>query len=705
MKFKFEQFLLSVALAAPINLVNADNLGQERIRQSDSGSLETVVVYGKAYRTTGTKSDLQPMDAPMSFEVYDGELLQQRQADSVNEALRYVPGVTPENRGTVTIFDQYTIRGFQSYRNYYDGLVLQYNGLWNFAPQVDMFATESIEVLKGPTSVLYGSAPPGGMINQIAKQPLSSNHTHIRVRAGTQSLVELGVDHTASASDNLNYRVIALGRQQDGQMETTEEERRLFAPSVTWQLTEKTSLNINLYYQDDPNMLPSTPLPGEGTVLSAAWGELDSDAYAGDANWNNLDREFTMLGYKLNHEFADSLTFLQNFRYTDGDLFQRNTYHFSPAGQVLTRSAYSTDEEISGFTIDNQLAWEVSSDKAINKLLVGVDYQALDSDVQYKDTFATNTPVIDLADPDYFQFDRDDIESNFVYVQTNAIEQTQLGLYIQDEISWQSLTLLANLRRDIYESTDLADFGGAPGITEIDQEETTGRLAAIYTFESGWKPYINYASSYEPVAGTDSITGQAFKPTTAEQLEVGVKFASIDGNTQVTAAVFDITQENVVVNTPDFLQRTQRGEVTSKGFELALHTQVTDQLYLTASYNQQDVEVSENPLDPSLLGKTPVWVADKQASLWTTYSFTRALDLSLGARHVGESQLDAQNTGTVPSYTLADLAFSYRLNDNYRFGLTVSNLADKRYVGACFDRDNCWMGVERRAELSLYMDF
>lgn len=126
-------------------------------------ALPEVVVSGSGYRTTGTKSDLTPMQAPMSYEVYDNELLTARQVDSVNEALRYVPGVTPESRSTVTIFDQYTIRGFESYRNYYDGLPLQYNGLWNLVPQVDVFATQSVEVLKGPTSVLYGSAPPGGM--------------------------------------------------------------------------------------------------------------------------------------------------------------------------------------------------------------------------------------------------------------------------------------------------------------------------------------------------------------------------------------------------------------------------------------------------------------------------------------------------------------------------------------------------------------
>lgn len=665
--------------------------------------LDEVVVYGEGYRTTGTKSALPPMEAPISYETYNADLLQQRQANSVNEALRYAPGITPENRGTVTIFDQYTIRGFQNDSNYYDGLALQFNGLWNLSPQVDIFATESVEVLKGPTSVLYGSAPPGGLVNQVAKQPLPYEKTQFRLRFGTNKLVELGVDHNGVASDAVNYRVIAMGRQKDGQMTTTEEERTLFAPSASWQVNEKTNINFNLYHQEDPKSLASTPLPGVGTVIPASWGKLDNDAYAGDKNWNNVDKTVTMLGYKINHQFNDRLTFLQNLRYTDGELLQRNTYHFSPAGQILTRSAYLTDEAIEGVAVDNQLALETSLGETNHKFLLGIDYRQLDSYAKYRDTFGTATPTIDMANPNHDQFDVNTIEANFIYTDIHDIEQEQVGFYLQDEIKWHDLTLLANLRRDIYESSDESAVNGAPSTkTKIDQKETSGRLAAMYKLKNGLAPYVSYATSYEPTSGVDSFSGKAFKPTTAEQYEVGIKFSS--EKTGLTIAAFDITQKNKVVNTPDFAQKTQRGAVTSEGFELALRTQLSEQIDLQASYNQQEVKVSKNPLNTTLIGKTPVWVADKQASLWTTYYVSDDLDLSLGLRHIGKSQIDAENTGTVPNYTLGDMAVSYSVSDKTRLGLTVSNLADKRYVSACFNRDNCWMGSERSVELNLQID-
>ncbi|EKE79967.1 TonB-dependent siderophore receptor [Idiomarina xiamenensis] len=664
-------------------------------------SIERIEVYADSYRTTGTKSALTPLQAPMSYEVYDSELLQLRAVDSVNEALRYVPGVTPESRGTVTIFDQYSIRGFQSYRNYYDGLQLPYNNLWNLAAQVDAYASERIEVLKGPTSVLYGSAPPGGMVNQVAKLPLSTEQTSLRLRAGTQSLAEIGIDHNG-ISDIADYRVVALARQRDGQMQTTEEERYLLAPSATFQLAERTSLNLNLYYQRDPRAIPSTPLPAEGTVLNADWGRLDSDAYAGDGNWNNVDRSIGMVGYKFNHQFANGLTFLQNFRYTDGELLQRNSYHFAPAGRTLTRAAYRTDESMNGYTVDNQLAFELSHGEVTHAVLVGVDYQTLNSDVRYRDTFGANTPTIDLAAPDHHQFDIAALEASFAYDQLNDIEQTQVGYYLQDEISVANWVLLANLRHDQYESTDKQQAAGAETITDIDQSETSVRLAVIYNFENGIRPYVNYATSYEPTSGVDTNTGAAFKPTTAEQFEVGLKYAG--ERVQITSAYFDITQENVVVNTPDFMQYTQTGEVTSTGFELSLAGQVSEDLELLATYNHQDVEVSDNPLNPNLVGKTPVWVADKQASLWATYYLNDRFDVSAGIRFVGESALDAENTATVPSYTLGDIAMTYRINPTMRIGLSVNNVTNERYVGACSDATNCWMGMERTAELTLNLD-
>jgi iron complex outermembrane receptor protein len=684
-------------------------------QEQEDESLEHIEVNPmQSYRSTATKSSLRPIDSPVSISVIDQELLQLRQAQTVSEALRYSSGVTTESRPTITIFDQFTIRGFDTYQTFYDGLPLLSNNSWNLYPQVDSFATESLEILKGPASSLYGLVPPGGMINQVAKYPKDENETLIRAAVGSDNLFELGVDTTGQLTDNARYRVVALGRKQDGFQDTTENERYTIAPSVTIDLSKATELTLSAYYQDDPQMVPSTPLPGVGTLYEAPYGKLDASVYAGDENWNSYSREVLMLGYKLNHEFNDNWSVLQKFRYTDADALQQNTYHSgTPTDDIyLTRSAYLTDEEIDGVTVDTQVAGFVQIGDVAHNLLFGVDYQNSDSTVAYRDTLTTDTPVLDLSNIDNDLFDVDSLPLDF-YQEDHVIDIEQIGFYLQDEIRIDNFTFLLNGRYDQFESTDVAEnvYAGFEygSTTEIDQNEFSGRVAAMYTFDSGWRMYANYAESFEPVSGTDSVTGEAFKPTTADQVEVGTKYISGDGATTFTGAYFVLTKQNVVVNTSDFAQYTQNGEVESKGVELELSTKVTNALSLQANATLLDLEVTEDTLDPDVVGKTPVWVAEESASVWANYFFDDALDglmLGAGVRYVGETQADKYNTDTVPSYTLVDAVLSYDMPE-YDLKLTgsVSNLTDKEYVGACYDTNNCWYGAQRRFEVGIEKRF
>ena len=178
-----------------------------------STTLDAITVYADSYRSTGTKTALDPEDAPMSYTRIDQDLLK-RQADSVSAALRYEPGVSSESRGTVTIFDENRVRGFKTLSNFYDGLRLPYDGAWNLMPQVDVYATEAVEVVKGSASSLYGYTAPGGMVNQIAKTPQSTQETEVQLRLGNQDLKEVGIDTTGALTDSLNYRFCGIKAQK-----------------------------------------------------------------------------------------------------------------------------------------------------------------------------------------------------------------------------------------------------------------------------------------------------------------------------------------------------------------------------------------------------------------------------------------------------------------------------------------------------------
>ncbi len=694
------------------NSLDTNKVGNDTTA-APSATLDTITVYSDGYRSTGTKTALDPEDAPMSYTRIDQELLQKRQADSVNAALRYEPGVSSESRGTVSIFDEYNIRGFKTYSNFYDGLRLPYDGAWNLMPQVDIYATEAVEVVKGSASSLYGYAAPGGMVNQIAKTPKSTQENEVQLRLGNQNLKEVAVDSTGPITDTLNYRLVALKRQKDGQMQTTEEERLLINPSLEWQATDDVSILANLFYQDDPEMVPSTPLPAVGTVYKASYGKLGSDAYAGD-QWNHFSKEVLMPGITINWDINDKLTFKHITRYTDAEAQQRNMYNdegfVEGSDKILNRVAYTTDERMKNWTTDNQLAYKFDTANTSHNLLFGVEYQETDSTATYYDAFADGTPNLDLSNPDFSQISTDILPLD-TFSRYDDIEQSQLGLYVQDEMTWQDWTVVAGLRHDKFKSTlDRTDTskGKIPSEKMInnDASETSGRLAAIYNFDNGLSPFLSYSQSFQPVVGSNFITNEPFEPTTADQLEAGIKYLSPDRATKGTFAVFDIAQKNVLVSDyVNYTNQTQTGEIESKGFEVSASRMLNDWVDLAASYSYTDAEITEEEVNPETVGNMPAQIAKHKATLWADYYATDKLTLNAGVRYEGGMQLDKQNSDELPSVTLVDVGGSYRINPMLTVGASINNLFDKTYVGACYDINNCWMGPEREMSVSLKASF
>ncbi|MFM4902785.1 TonB-dependent siderophore receptor [Aeromonas hydrophila] len=690
---------ISALLAGPVQAAAAERPTQTRAD-------ETLTVLGETYRNTATKTRLDPLETPQAISVVEGDTLEQRGVSSVSEALRYVPGVNTELRGgAVNRLDLFNIRGFDNYQNFYDGLLLQYND-WNLQPQIDPVAIEQLEVFKGPTSVLYGSMPPGGMVNLIAKRPQRESRHSVSVASGTGTLKELTLDSTGTLNDQFAYRLVGLARQKEGQAVTSEEERYVLAPSLDWQLSDRTLLNLNLYYQKDPQAGIYTTVPASGSVKSNPLGQLGSDTFLGDENWNHYSREVTLLGYKLSHDFNANWQLLQNARYMDASANQQNTYNAALAAdhRTLARNAYLTDEDSRGFVIDNQLAGKVQTGKAQHNLLLGVDYQYLDARILYRDTLDYSAPAIDIFNPNHQQIVPADLVFN--YQDNRTIRQYQSGLYLQDQVRLDRLVAIGGARYDRYrmdtDSRTLYQGAASNTLAQIDQDNLSLRLGALYELDNGLLPYVSYAESFEPVAGADK-QGQAFKPATGRQWEGGLKFLSEDMSKTATLSAFHITKQNALVTDPDnvYGPKLQTGEMVSKGVELEGRLDLTSRWDLALSYTRQEMEITRDTT--SLQGKTPVWVPKQMASLWSNYLPAGPLAgarLGAGLRYVGEAQLDAANTDTVPDYLLMDMAASYDLAQlsqrlqGVEVSLSASNLFNKTYY-SCYDQNNCWFGAER----------
>lgn len=716
----FKKSLISLSVASTLFAVPLV-FAEEQLEE-----IETISVLGQAYRNTATKTSLEPEETPQAINIVDEELLKARGVKSLNQALRYTPGVVTEQKGAgVSMYDTFNIRGFDVNQSYYDGLVLQYLTGWNLQPQIDPIAIQQIEVFKGPTSVLYGAMPPGGMVNMIAKSPQKESSTNVGVATGSRNLMEASIDSTGQIGDSdFNYRFIALARKQDGQVNHTEEERYVIAPSIDWNVSDKTLINFNLYYQNDPAMGMNSAMPASGMFIDNPNGSTNPNTFVGDENWSSFEREFLLAGYKIEHRFNSKWTFLQNFRYMKADLYQENTYHtadqFDVATGNLDRYIYDTTESSEGFVIDNQLAAKLQAGSVEHNLLMGIDYQRLDGQSLYNE-YGTTSQFGDfnIFNPNNDLINRSQLDTTAEYQDLVNVEQ--LGLYFQDQMLIDQLVLIAGGRYDHFQSSSdysgQYDFGGSwipyNSKTSADQNQFSYRVGALYELQNGLAPFISYATSFEP---TVSSEGQEYKPELGQQIEVGLKYSAVDMSKSGSISYFNIVKSDALMADPldPWGAQLQVGEITSQGIEAQGQWYLTDTLELAANYTYLDTIISDDS-ENGLEGTTPIYIPTHSANLWSSYYIYDGVlagsMANLGVRYVGEMQMDATNTqGMVPSSTTVDMSVGYDLSYlspsmiGASANLIVNNLLDEESY-TCYDQSNCWYGAERTVELNVNYNF
>ena len=672
----------------------------------------TIVVTGTeqgsalpAWTNSATKSAVAESKTPQVINTIAAKEIEQRHASSVNEILRYAPGVSTEVRGSTSYMSEYKIRGFNVDQEFYNGLQLPYNVTGNTKARIDPLLIESVDILKGPSSVLYGGGSPGGLVNIQSKKPQKEAKTELGFNTGNRNLKEGYLDSTGQiANSDWNYRLLGKATESDEQAHTTRYENYLVAPSVTWQPDDKTRLTIEALAQNTPSLTPSDPMPL--SYLRSKYA--DRRDYAGD-EWSGFKQRQWMLGYSFEHEFDSGWGFNQKARYFDVDTHQRSAYSTGTGSEVyqLNRFAYTTDEDLQSFNIDNQVTRTVALGDWQHHLLAGFDYQKLNSHFHYR--YASSTPGIDMRNPDHSQIDNDAL--GLETAQKNRLGYQQNGYYLQDQIAFGGLNVLASLRFDDYRSvtTNYLQNGDKAWVS---QDRLTKRLGALYAFENGLSPFISYSEGFAPVSPQGTLTAKDVKPTTSKQVEGGVKYLLAEYATTFTASVFNIRQKNVVTSDPGFLNYRQTGEVESKGAELSAISRPTDNLTLIANYAYTHAINTE---DDKYQGKRPTQVPENAFNLWGDYTFDstplRGLTLGAGARYTGPMEISpANDAGKLGGTTQYDLAASYRMGELAPSleGLTLKasaqNVTNKETL-TCYDATNCWIGRDRTFQFGASYSF
>jgi len=688
-----------------LNGFSAQTQAQETVTILDPITVQTNSTNDQTYvaktSRAATKTATPLIETPQAISVVTQTELEARDVQSVGEAIRYNSGVLGDYWGGADLrYDKTLIRGFDA-PLYLNGLRLS-EGTFAGLARPEPYGLESVEVLKGPSSVLYGQNAPGGLVNLVSKKPTAETIREINATIGTfdrlQGSFDLG--GPIDADGEFQYRMVGLLRDSGTQVDYGKDNRQFIAPSLTWEPSLDTRFTIlGSYLREDLGNQVNV-LPPDGTLYPAPFGQIPTSFDPGEPSFDQFIRTSKSIGYEFEHDFNDVWTVRQNLRYDRQDANYRYvSYSGAPlVGTTMARKRSFVDQNLDSFVVDNQAEAQFWTGPVDHDVLIGLDYRYIDSSFKFGTAPA---PSLDVVNPIYgTPIAMPPTTRNEQY------DQHQTGLYMQDQMRLDKWAFTLGGRYDTVGSSTLNRLKD----TEVDQddEKFTWRTGLVYLAENGLAPYASYSTSFEPTPGLE-YDGDPFKPTTGQQYEVGVKYEPLGFDGFVTVSAYNLTQQNVLTadpNNPGF--DVQTGAIRVQGVELEGVAALSDSWSLKASYTYMDGRVTESN---EYQGNIPAQIPRNVANLWVDYTFPdgrlAGLGIGAGVRFVGKRFGDMANQMELPATTLVDAALRYDFEnldpdlEGLSLSVNASNLLDKVYVGQCASTKFCQYGARRTVRATL----
>ncbi len=659
-----------------VNVVGKMIVGGEEPYNSD---------YNAPNATSAMKTDAPIMETPFSVKVVPKEVMKDQQVVRIEDAMRNVAGVTttPSNGG---MSDSFQIRGFNNDTLYRNGFLLPSANGGNTSKR-ETANIERIEVLKGPGSILYGRTEPGGIINLVTKKPQATPYYSLQQQFGSFDFYRTTADATGAITqdDSLLYR-LNLAYENSGSFRDFQSAERFFvAPSLTWNISNRTQANLDVEYQrfdetGDPGIPPIGNRPAD----------VPRNRFAGEPlnNKNVGDREY--VGFNWSHEFNDDWKITQRFGAEFLDFTTDFTYFFGripptgiiPSSQRGFNNGVTHQQEY--YTTLN-LTGKFATGFLEHTLLTGFDFFTID---MQQPLFANDQPISDLNifSPSYMT----SIPSSSEW---GRIIQSQdwWSLYIQDQVKLP-YNVFANfgLRYDNATSNNYNSWDSGPTDTAQDKVSPRGGLL--------WKPlewlslYGSYSESLGQNSSLNNMPGQNIvKPQTAEQWELGAKTEFLDGRVSSTFAYFDLTKQNVAyTDWSSAIPITKAiGEQESRGYEFEASGEILPGWKVIGAYTHLAYASINKDGNDGVSGNTGnrMFLAPRNfGSLWNTYEIQtgnlRGLKFGAGVVGADQSQGNPENSYQLPGYTTINLLTSYGMNigkTKATVQLNVNNLLDKTY--------------------------
>lgn len=737
-----------VATAAPVAFAQTTPAETPEKKTDAPQAVDAVIISGRFYSPaaeSAMKLAVPIRDTPLSVTNYSVEFMTAIEAPEIADLYQYMTGVS---RGGQSAYDL-SLRGFKTTSN--DRNALMTDGL---PGQVSRFASppsfgvDHIEVVKGPASVLYGQAQPGGFVNIILKKPQEDRETFVDLKAsgfrgdklslGDATGYAIGLDTTGpiNESKTLLYRMVMESSDKDGFRDFTYEQSQYLAPSFTWNPSSATSLTLIGEYrlrrgaQDlflpapnrDINLIPSRT-----TRLQEPGDYVKEEGYSG-----------TLL---FSHAFNKNLTFKFSGRSVNNHDYTKwyDTVAMLSDLTTLQRRARIGDNHRTSNYFDATLSSAFETGFVKHKLLVGVTGGKDDLDanrIQFVNgatTGALARPVagslnINIYNPVYGLAPLHSSLAAGTF-QRRLTASQPIGAYITDFFTlsdqWKGSVGLRYAKEKQTFSELTSSVALLPNRSQS-PSDVYPMAGLLFQPTKDWTLYASYATSFVPIAPNfqDASGVFSFQPEKGKQFEVGAKADLMNGKLYGTLALFQIRKVNtlaiVTCNTGVAGTCNQPvGAETSRGAEVELNLRPLKNWQIAMGYAYVDAKIAQSnaattaPLVGSQLTNAP----KQKANLWSRYDVTdgmfKGLGIGVGLSHVSDQAGNLPTAAnrkvlTLPSYTVADLAFYYRYLNKYDFTLKVSNLFDKTYygsVGSTLADLSVVPGAPRNVSLSVRIPF
>ncbi|EDM68642.1 MAG: TonB-dependent siderophore receptor [Moritella sp.] len=641
---------------------------------------EHMEVVGRDYgfkvdtNSTAMRVEATQLETPGQVTVIDEQLIDEQRASTLGNVLKNDSSISAG--GVSRNRESFKLRGFDLQSS--SGFLRDGKQHWSHYRQ-PIELLERVEILKGPAGLLYGKSAPGGLINMVAKKPTYETQINISQDLGSNNDSRTTADISGSLNNDQTLRARAIVSKQsydswrtysDGSTPSTE--RFVGGLFVDYDINDKVTVSVHYDKTNDNGSVDSGAYIVDGKPVGG-------DQFIWDADWSTIENNVENIGFDIAAQLSDNWNL--KLGYNNQDFKRRDIESFTnPIPNAVGDITYSGYDRFDHWEFNTAFIDFVGEFDALgmqHQTLIGANWLGYYYLGQtHKIGGQTAKPGDPLEKPDGLHYSNGSVK--------DPTERDSYGIYVQDMITvneqWQ---VLAGLRFDREVNKDNTHNNVLP------------KLGLIYHPKENGSIYATYSESFEPkdpINNLDDINnGTELDPVKGKLYEIGSKWELMDNQLFVSGAIFDITQENIVIsqdtdNNPgnsDETETTQAGKQVHRGVEFSAMGYVTEAFSLSGSMTYLDATIHDE-FKPDRDGNRPADVPEFSASIWTRYSFANNTDVNLGAIYVGERFGDVENTYKKDAYTRFDTGVAYTINYDKDMDLVlrfnIENLFDTDYL-------------------------